>query len=93
MSKLFAIHKVMQVLDNGNLTTAHQIARVTDYSPQHVNRVLKKLYAQGRVAYCIVPHHGRAKNKRKWCSLRYVQNWNTVYAFETPEYTQMEMAI
>lgn len=93
MQKLYAINKVIQILDNGNLTTAHQIARVTGYTPQHVNRVLKQLYGQGRVAYCLVPHHGRAKYKRKWCSLRYVKNWDRVYPFETPEYTQLELTI
>jgi alkylated DNA nucleotide flippase Atl1 len=89
--RITAIHAVWSILNNGNLTTAHQIARITGYSPQHVNRVLKQLFQQGKVAYTIMPHRGNAKQKRKWCTMGNLHCWENVYPFETPVYVQEEL--
>lgn len=35
----------------GNEVTAYEIAAFVDLSPQHVNRVLKKLFEEGRVDF------------------------------------------
>lgn len=89
--KTNAMDKVLNILQNGNCTTAHMIARVTGYTPQHINRCLKHLFREGKVAYAIVPHRGRAKQKRKWVAMSALPAWENVYPFETPEYIQREM--
>lgn len=85
--------EALRILRNGNLTTAHQIARISGYTPQHINRCLKELFAAGVVAFCIIPHRGNAKQKRKWCMVKDVEKWGLVYPFVMPEYTQMEMEL
>lgn len=73
--------------------TAHALSKVTGFSPQHINRVLKKMYGQGTVAYTIVPHRGRAQQKRLWCNVRAVKAFSGQYVFSVPRYVQLEMEI
>lgn len=81
---------VKSFMNDGYLLTAHAIAKMTGYSPQHINRVLKKLFNQGVIAYAIVNHQGAAKYARKWCSLKSTKE-HTEFTFVIPEYTQLEM--
>lgn len=91
--KKTAITQVTELLNDTNLVTAHLIARVTGYTPQHVNRCLKRLYSQGRVAYTVVSHRGNAHNKRLWCSVKNVHKFADRYPMETPEYIQEELPL
>jgi transcription initiation factor IIE alpha subunit len=45
--------------------TAYRIARLSGYSPQHINRVLKQMYFDGLVGYRLEKH--RNGEKRVWC--------------------------
>lgn len=44
--------------------TAYQIARLTNYSPQHINRCLRDMWRAGLVGYWVKPH--RRGEKRLW---------------------------
>lgn len=44
--------------------TAYQIARLTNYSPQHINRCLRDMWKAGLVGYSVEPH--RKGEKRLW---------------------------
>lgn len=90
--KLTAEISVMSFMQDGYLVTAHQLAKMTGYSPQHINRVFKKLFCQGKVAYTIVSHQGKSGFARKWCLLGKTREHHT-YAFVTPDWTQLEMTL
>lgn len=90
MQKTTAQQTVISFMNDGYLLTAHQIAGMTGYTPQHINRILKRLFHCGRLAYTTVPHQGRSKFARKWCALNKTGQHPT-YAFVSPEYVQMEM--
>lgn len=72
--------------------TAHDIARISGYSPQHVNRLLKRLFAEGMVAYAVVDHRPGTK-KRVWIHLSNLEKYAYKYPFETPLFVQKEMEI
>lgn len=92
MQKITAEQTVTSFMNDGYLLTAHQIARMTGYTPQHINRILKRLFMCGRLAYTVVPHQGRSKFARKWCALNKTALHNT-YLFVEPEFVQMEMSL
>jgi hypothetical protein len=52
--------------------TAYQIARLTNYSPQHINRCLRDMWEAGLVGYVVEPH--RQGEKRLWVYARGKQN-------------------
>lgn len=81
---------VKSFMNDGYMLTAHAISKMTGYTPQHINRVLKKLFNQGIVAYAVVNHQGRAKYARKWCSLKSTKE-HPEHQFVIPEYTQLEI--
>lgn len=83
----------MSILANGALVTAHYLSHVVDATPQHVNRCLKQLFSEGKVAYTVVPHKGRAQQKRLWCAIICLERYENKYPFETPEYIQERLAI
>lgn len=72
-------------------STAHDMARVLGYSPQHINRCLKQLFSEGKVAYAELPHQGRAGFKRSWVSISKAKKSPGRYVM--PKYIQMEMRI
>lgn len=92
MIKTSARTTVLSFMNDGYLLTAHQIAKMTGYTPQHINRILKQLFAEGKLAYTVVTHQGRAKFARKWCSLRETTQRHTL-SFVTPEWIQEEMEL
>lgn len=86
-----AKHIIMDILNNGNLTSAYMIARTTGYSPQHINRCLRDLFQDGRVAYALVPHRKQRQMKRLWCGMKDAEFFSKHYPVETPEYIQEEL--
>lgn len=91
--KKTAMIETSEMLGHGNMCTAHAIARVTGYTPQHINRCLKALFGQGKVAYTVVSHRGKAKQKRLWVSVKDAYKFQHEYAIIKPEYVQMEMEL
>lgn len=91
--KKTAMVETVEILGHGNMTTAHMIARVTGYTPQHINRCLKHLFGQGKVAYAVVEHRGRAKQKRLWVAMKDVNKFEHQYVIVEPEFTQEELGI
>lgn len=61
------VSAMLQVLHafgvQGNEVTAYELARFCDLSPQHVNRILKKFYADGAVEF-ITFHRGNRVGRR-----------------------------
>lgn len=57
------LSQILQVLKsfgkNGNECTAYELAHLIDLSPQHVNRLLRKMYEEGKVECEVVKRHGR----------------------------------
>lgn len=47
--------------------TAYEIARLSNYSPQHINRCLKEMWKDGLVCYRLVPHRKGEKRVWAWC--------------------------
>lgn len=87
--KKTAMVDVKEILGHGNMTTAYYIARVTGYSPQHINRCLRALFFQGQVAYTLVDH--RHNKKRLWCALKDAGFFSQEYVMIEPEYIQEEL--
>lgn len=73
----------------GGVCTAHAIAKVTGYTPRHINRCLARLYYEGKVAYKVEPHRGASKFVRQWATIKTAKKQPTGFVF--PEYIQKEM--
>lgn len=58
--------------------TAYQLARKTGFTPQHVNRVLKQMWLDGKCGYFI---NERVKG-RKWGNLEFVEMTIGTYCWE-----------
>lgn len=74
------------------LLSAHTLAKMSGYSPQHINRCFKELYKEGKLAYTVEPHQGNSGFARKWCGAK----WTHMYPdrkFSKPEYIQVELPL
>lgn len=91
--KASAKDRALNTLRYGSLSTAHQLAKIIDVTPQHCNRVLKQLFDEGKVAYTVVDHRGNAAKKRKWCHIKEVSKWGMVYTMDIPMFTQGELPL
>lgn len=69
--------------------TAHALARILDATPQYTNRCLKRLFADGKVAYREEPHRGNSGFKRVWTTVKNARKSPARYTF--PQYIQEEL--
>lgn len=72
---------ILYAIARNKIFTSHELARKTGYTPQHINRTLKKMWAFGKVAYYIVGHR-KNSNKRMWANVEYARMIDGVYPFE-----------
>jgi DNA-binding transcriptional regulator YhcF (GntR family) len=77
-------------MSDGYLLTANTLAKMTGFSPQHINRVFKQLYFAGLVAFTVQKHQGVTGGKRYWCAVKEVE-YHGDMKFVMPEYVQPEL--
>lgn len=72
-----AIMRIMK--GSGTPFTAYKLARKTGFTPQHINRTLKKMWAFGKVAYRTEPY--RNGEKRVWANTTHAALTIDVYCW------------